>query len=95
MGFVSAVSAGAHRLRRRASCQSLQAAASATAKPRTGKFTLMALGDNRLSEFEPLTQRYDLLIASHSVGADVIAAFRQRNPGARGACAYIGTPPRM
>ena len=73
-----------------ASCQSLQAAASATAKPRSGKFTLMALGDNRLSEFEPLTQRYDLLIASHSVGADVIAAFRQRNPGAMALC-YLNT----
>jgi hypothetical protein len=39
----------------------------------------MALGNNRLSDFEPLTARYDLLIAAHSVGADVIQAFRQRS----------------
>jgi pectate lyase len=60
------------------------------AKPRTGKFTLMALGDNNLSDFEPLVERYDLLIASHSVGADVIGAFRQRNPGALVFC-YLNT----
>jgi len=57
---------------------------------RTGKFTLMALGDNKLSDFEPLVQRYDLLIASHSVGTDVIQAFRQRNPGALAFC-YFNT----
>jgi len=60
------------------------------AKSRTGKFTLMALGDNKLSDFSPLAQRYDLLIASHSVGADVIRAFRQRNPGALVFC-YFNT----
>ena len=56
-------------------------------KPRTGKLTLMALGDNSLSDFEPLTARDDLLIASNSVGADVIGAFRQRNPGVLVFCA--------
>jgi len=73
-----------------ASSQVWHAPASTAAKPRTGKFTLMALGDNRLSDFERLTQRYDLLIVSHSVGADVIAAFRQRNPGALVLC-YLNT----
>ena len=66
------------------------AAAEPTANVRTGKFTLMALGDNNLSDFEPLAGRYDLLIASHSVGADVIRAFRQRNPGALVFC-YFNT----
>jgi hypothetical protein len=63
---------------------------SVAAKPRTGRFTLMALGDNKLTDFEPLVGRYDLLVASHSVGADVIAAFRQRNPGALVLC-YFNT----
>lgn len=59
-------------------------------KPRTAKFTLMALGDNRLSDLEPLAGRYDLMIASHSVGADMIEAFRGRNPGALVLC-YLNT----
>ena len=63
---------------------------SATSKSRTAKFTLMALGDNRPSDFEPLVQRYDLLIASRGVGADVIEAFRKRNPGALVFC-YMNT----
>ena len=66
------------------------ALAAARAKTRTGKFTLMALGDNTLSDFEPLVGHYDLLIASHSVGADVIQAFRQRNPGSAVFC-YFNT----
>jgi len=63
-------------------------AVSTPAKPRTGKFTLMALGDNSLRDFEPLVRRYDLLIASHSVGAEVLRAFRQRNPGALVLCHF-------
>lgn len=57
---------------------------------RTGKFTLLALGDNRLSDYEQLTQRHDLLIASHLVSADLISAFRQRNPGSL-VLAYFNT----
>jgi hypothetical protein len=63
-------------------------AASTPAKPCTGKFTLMALGDNNLSDLEPLVGHYDLLIASHSVGTDVLSAFRQRNPGAAVFCYF-------
>jgi pectate lyase len=66
------------------------AAKGTPAKPRTGKFTLMALGENELSDFEPLGRRYDLLIASHSVGPVVLQAFRRRNPGADVFC-YFNT----
>jgi len=64
--------------------------AAVPAGSRTGKITLMALGDNRLDDFEPLAHRYDLMIASHSVGANVIRAFRDRNPGALVLC-YFNT----
>ncbi|NDK13761.1 MAG: hypothetical protein COY42_33470 [Armatimonadetes bacterium CG_4_10_14_0_8_um_filter_66_14] len=57
---------------------------------RTGRFTLMALGDNSLGDLALLSHRYDLMIASHSVGKDVLDAFRQRNPGAQVFC-YFNT----
>jgi len=57
---------------------------------RTGKFTLMALGDNRTADLDRLRGHYALLIASTDVKPDVIAAFRKRNPGARVFC-YINT----
>lgn len=50
----------------------------------------MALGDNRLSDFQRLECSFDLMIASHSVGAEVIDAFRERNPGAQVFC-YFNT----
>ena len=45
---------------------------------RTGKFTLMALGDNRVGDLAQISHRYDLMIASHRVRREVIATFRQR-----------------
>jgi hypothetical protein len=57
---------------------------------RTGKFTLMALGDNALKDLAPVSGRYDLMIASHSVGEDLIDTFRRRNPGAEVFC-YFNT----
>ena len=50
------------------------------AAKRTGRFTLMALGDNNAGDLALLSQRYDLMIASHCVGRDVIDAFRKRAP---------------
>jgi hypothetical protein len=60
------------------------------AATRTGKFTLMALGDNSLGDLENLAQRYDLMVVCHSVGRDVIEAFRRANPGALVLC-YLNT----
>jgi hypothetical protein len=57
---------------------------------RTGKFTLMALGDNTLADLERIGHRYDLMIVSADVKPEVIAAFRRRNPGARVFC-YVNT----
>jgi len=57
---------------------------------RTGTFTLMALGDNRLSDVQALEGRYDLLICSEDVKPEVIEEFRKRNPGA-GALCYLNT----
>jgi len=54
----------------------------AWAGERTARITLMALGDNRVADLDALSHCYDLMIASANVGQDVIAAFRQRNPGA-------------
>ncbi|MBM4032370.1 MAG: hypothetical protein FJ291_11350 [Planctomycetes bacterium] len=62
----------------------------ASAAERTAKITLMALGDNRVADLDALTGRYGLMIASANVGQDVIAAFRQRNPGALVFC-YVNT----
>lgn len=63
---------------------------STVAEQRTAKITLMALGDNRLDDFQQLEHSFDLMIASHSVGTDVIDAFRTRNPGALVFC-YFNT----
>lgn len=60
------------------------------ADARTGKFTLMALGDNRLADLDRITHRCDLIIVSADVGRDVIDAFRKRNPGALVFC-YVNT----
>jgi hypothetical protein len=57
---------------------------------RTGKFTLMALGDNSAGDLARLSHRYDLMIASHSVGRDVTDRFRRGNPGALVFC-YFNT----
>ncbi len=57
---------------------------------RSGKFTLMALGDNRLADLARLPQAYDLMIASADVKPDVIDGFRRRNPGAAVFC-YFNT----
>ena len=70
-------------------CASPGFAGSAVAE-RTGRFTLMALGDNRLADLGALPQRYDLMIASADVKAEVIDAFRRRNPGALVFC-YVNT----
>jgi len=66
-----------------------QTPASATSQ-RTAKFTLMALGDNKLADLDRLAHRYDLMIASADVQPDVIKEFRRRNPGALVFC-YINT----
>lgn len=59
--------------------------------PRTARLTLMALGDaNSVEDLARLPRRYDLMIASHSVGQEVLAAFRERNPDARVLC-YFNT----
>jgi hypothetical protein len=57
---------------------------------RTGRFTLMALGENTLADLDLISRRYDLMIASHSVDKDVIDAFRRRNPAAQVFC-YFNT----
>lgn len=88
-GWLGKVAAGSGALPTKET-DSSPTASVAPAKPRTGKFTLMALGDNDLRDLEPLTKHYDLLIASHSVGSDVLEAFRQRNPGAAVFC-YFNT----
>ena len=59
-------------------------------KERTGKFTLMALGDNAMGDLGLISGRYDLMIASHSVDKEVIDAFRRRHPGAKVFC-YFNT----
>jgi hypothetical protein len=58
------------------------------ARPRTGKITLIALEDNDLSDCEPVAEHYDLVIASHIVGTDVLQAFRQRSPGTTVFCYF-------
>ena len=64
--------------------------ARASAGERTARITLMALGDNRVADLDALAHRYDLMIASADVRPDVLAAFRERNPGALVFC-YVNT----
>jgi Hypothetical glycosyl hydrolase family 15 len=68
----------------------LLTAPAAQAAERTGKFTLMALGDNTLADLERVGHRYDLMIASADVKPEVISSFRRRNPGALVFC-YVNT----
>ena len=49
---------------------------------RTGRFTLVALGDNRASDLDAHPGRYDLLICSDDARPELIDTFRTRNPGA-------------
>ena len=60
------------------------------ADSRTGRFTLMALGDNIASDIENLDQRHDLMIASDDVKPEALEAFRLNNPDALVFC-YFNT----
>jgi hypothetical protein len=57
---------------------------------RTGKFALMALGDNSVSDMEKLTRTYNLMIASDDVKPEALQVFRTKNPGAPVFC-YFNT----
>jgi hypothetical protein len=94
MGIAAAALAAATMVHAPADRPAAAAPAGSTAPSqpagRTGRFTLMALGDNRAADVEKLTHRYDLMIASDSVRKDALDAFRRRNPGAAVFC-YVNT----
>lgn len=55
--------------------------AEAETKSRTGRFTLMAFGGAKTSDFAALTHRYDLMVTG-TLDTEVLRSFRQHHPGA-------------